>query len=126
MKGSLMPCTIFAPLFFEPRSNSQLRERPCVRFLKARHLRDLKIGVYVRDAYDFNVGLFDDTLVELGIWEKRWMLSKQEMAVCRMNQLTALANVFPGFVPVRNGGFRRWQTRGTKVVISLFSPTSCG
>jgi hypothetical protein len=68
-----------------------------------------KIAVYVRDTYDFNVDLFEDAAFGLGIWGKRRMLSKKEMMTYKVTHLAALANVFPGFVPARNGDFRRWQ-----------------
>lgn len=68
-----------------------------------------KIAVYVRDTYDFNVDWFEDAAVGLGIWGKKRMLSKKEMMTYKVTQLAALANVFPGFVPARNGDFRRWQ-----------------
>lgn len=68
-----------------------------------------KIGVYVRDTYDFNVGWFEDAFVGLGIWSKKRMLSKIEMTAYKLTKLPELVNVFPGFVPARNGDFRRWQ-----------------
>ena len=73
-----------------------------------------KIGVYVRDTYDFNSGPFDDAVVGLGIWSKKRMLSKSEMATYRATQFAALANIFPGFVPAHNADFRRWQKQRNK------------
>jgi hypothetical protein len=68
-----------------------------------------KIGIYVRDTYDFNAGWYEDEFVGLGIWSKKRMLSKNEMITYRVTQLAALAKVFPSFVPARNGDFKRWQ-----------------
>lgn len=68
-----------------------------------------KIGMYMRDTYDFNADWFDDAFFGLGIWSKKRMLSKIEMAAYKLTKLPELVNVFPGFVPARNGDFRRWQ-----------------
>jgi hypothetical protein len=70
-----------------------------------------KIGIYVRDTYDFNSARLDDAAFGLGIWSKTRMLSKREMITYRVTQLAALANVFPGFVPTKNSDFRRWQNQ---------------
>jgi hypothetical protein len=65
-----------------------------------------KLGVYIRDTYDFN----DDILPEpLGIWNKERCLSKKETAAYLTMEYPLRAITFPGFVPVFNSDFRRWQ-----------------
>ncbi len=68
-----------------------------------------KIRIYVRDTYDFNAGWFEDAAFGLGIWSKKRMLSKREMAAYRTAQLAAVSRLFPGFVPTQNNDFRRCQ-----------------
>ncbi|TFW32185.1 DUF6402 family protein [Massilia horti] len=66
-----------------------------------------KLGVYIRDTYDFN----DDGIVSepLGIWSKERCLSKEEIAAWWLMELRDRFKMFPGFVPVFNSDFRRWQ-----------------
>ena len=68
-----------------------------------------KIGVYVRDTYDFNADWFDDALVGLGVWSKKRLLSKKDMLLYKSTPLPLLAHAYPGFVPARNEDFRNWQ-----------------
>jgi hypothetical protein len=68
-----------------------------------------KIGVYLRDTYDFNADWFDDAVFGLGVWSKRRVLSKKEMLTYKATPAPLLARAFSGFVPARNGDFRRWQ-----------------
>ena len=68
-----------------------------------------KIGIYVRDTYDFNAGWFEDAAFGLGIWSTKMMLSKREMIAYRTAQLAVVGSLFPGFVPAQNNDFRRWQ-----------------
>lgn len=75
-----------------------------------------KLGIYIRDTYDFNAGWFSDRAVGLGIWSRERLLSKFETLDYRANQLTPLgwaANYakYRGFVPVSNEDFRRWQKK---------------
>jgi hypothetical protein len=70
-----------------------------------------KIGVYVRDTYDFNAGWFEDSFAGLGVWSKKRLLSKQELIAYKATSLPSLAHAFPGFVPARNADFRRWQRK---------------
>lgn len=66
-----------------------------------------KIGVYIRDTYDFNDdGVFPEPL---GIWNKERCLSKPEMAAYLTMTPAMIARTYQGFVPVFNGDFRRWQ-----------------
>lgn len=66
-----------------------------------------KLGIYVRDTYDFN----DDGGVPepLGIWNKERCLSKAETAAYLGMVPVQIARTFQGFVPVFNSDFRRWQ-----------------
>jgi hypothetical protein len=68
-----------------------------------------RLGIYMRDTYDFNAGLIEDSLVGLGVWSKKRMLSKVEMMAYKMAKLPERNNVFPGFVAAHNSDFRRWQ-----------------
>lgn len=76
-----------------------------------------KIGVYVRDTYDFNSDWFADAAAGLGIWSRDRLLSKAEMLEYRVNQANPpagwIANYvkYNGFVPIRNKDFRRWQDK---------------
>lgn len=76
-----------------------------------------KIGVYIRDTYDFNAGWFTDSAAGLGIWSRDRLLRKAEMLDYRVNQANApvgwMANYikYKGFVPVRNRDFRHWQEK---------------
>jgi hypothetical protein len=76
-----------------------------------------KIGVYVRDTYDFNSSWFNDGTAGLGIWSRDRLLGKAEMVEYRMNETNApvgwMANYikYNGFVPVRNRDFQRWQEK---------------
>jgi hypothetical protein len=74
------------------------------------------LGFYIRDTYDFNAGWFDDAFMGLGVWSKDRVLSKAEMADYRMLSLHPFTMItqhmkYPGFVPVRNADFRRWQAQ---------------
>jgi hypothetical protein len=66
-----------------------------------------KLGVYVRDTYDFN----DDGAVPepLGVWNKERCLSKAETIEYLALSPAQIYRTFQGFVPVFNGDFRRWQ-----------------
>ncbi|GGP26710.1 DUF6402 family protein [Silvimonas amylolytica] len=81
-----------------------------------------KLGVYIRDTYDFT----DAKLVlgkiatpfhkpePLGIWSRDRCLSKYEMVsyMAAMNESwSVVGDAFPGFVPVFNIDFRRWQDK---------------
>jgi hypothetical protein len=68
-----------------------------------------RIGIYMRDTYDFNASLIEDTFVGLGVWSKKRMLSKVELAAYKTAKLPERNRVFPGFVPAHNIDFRRWQ-----------------
>ena len=70
-----------------------------------------KIGIYVRDTYDFNADWFNDAAFGLGIWSKSRVLSKREMLLYKAVPLPLLSRNFPGFVPARNEDFRRWQNQ---------------
>jgi len=75
-----------------------------------------RLGVYVRDTYDFNSGWFTDTAAGLGIWSRHRLLSKAEMIEYRANQLTPAGWAmnyakYRGFVAVKNSDFRRWQDK---------------
>lgn len=87
-----------------------------------------KLGVYVRDTYDFNSDWFTDAAAGLGIWSRDRLLSKAETAEYRANQANApigwMANhiKYKGFVPVKNRDFRRWQEKhGTGGDFFVFS-----
>jgi hypothetical protein len=69
-----------------------------------------RIGVYVRDTYDFNEDWFNDSAYGLGIWGRDRCLTKVEMAAYKVSPASLNAINFPGFVPVRNTDFRRWQS----------------
>jgi hypothetical protein len=69
-----------------------------------------KIGVYLRDTYDFNADWFDDAVFGLGVWSKKRVLSKKETITYKATPFPLLARTFPGFVPARNEDFRRWQS----------------
>lgn len=60
-------------------------------------------GVYLRDTYDFTG---DDE--PLGIWSKQRILNKFETAAYKLDPFK---DDFPGFVPVYNRDFRRWQDK---------------
>jgi hypothetical protein len=68
-----------------------------------------KVGLYVRDTYDFNASWFEDTFIGLGIWSRKRILSKIETASYSLMELQERGIIFPGFVPTRNSDFRRWQ-----------------
>jgi len=66
-----------------------------------------KLGIYVRDTYDFND---DGKLSEpLGISNKEPCLSKADMAAYMAMAPVQIARTYQGFVPVFNRDFRRWQ-----------------
>lgn len=66
-----------------------------------------KIGIYIRDTYDFNDSGM--TPEPLGIWNKDRCLSKAESAAFLTMPPVMIAKRFQGFVPVYNSDFRRWQ-----------------
>ena len=67
-----------------------------------------KLGVYVRDTYDFNdAGKLSEPL---GIWNKERCLSKAETATYLGMAPVQIFRTFQGFVPVFNRDFRRWQS----------------
>ncbi|WP_227458158.1 DUF6402 family protein [Cupriavidus pauculus] len=68
-----------------------------------------KIGVYVRDTYDFNALWLEETVIGLGIWNRNRCLTKAEMAAYKAAPMLERALKFPDFVPVKNSDFRRWQ-----------------
>jgi hypothetical protein len=68
-----------------------------------------RLGIYMRDTYDFNAGLIEDAYAGLGVWSKKRMLSKVEMAAFKVAKLPERNHVFPGFVAAYNSDFRRWQ-----------------
>lgn len=76
-----------------------------------------KLGIYVRDTYDFNSAWFNDAAAGLGIWSRDRLLNKAETIEYRVNQANApagwMANYikYRGFVPVKNRDFRRWQEK---------------
>jgi hypothetical protein len=70
-----------------------------------------KIGVYLRDTYDFNVEGIDDNLYGLGVWSKERLLTKKETAEFRVTPNNLLREKFNGFVFVQNHDFRRWQKK---------------
>lgn len=68
-----------------------------------------KIGIYCRDTYDFGANRIMDSTFGLGVWSRERCLSKVEMAGYASAPAPLRAARFPGFVPVRNDDFRRWQ-----------------
>ncbi|WP_244786705.1 DUF6402 family protein [Cupriavidus pauculus] len=68
-----------------------------------------RMGVYVRDTYDFNARRYEDELFGLGIWSRKRCLTKLEIAKYKSYSNELRAGEFPGFVPVKNTDFRRWQ-----------------
>lgn len=68
-----------------------------------------KIGFYCRDSYDFNADWTTDNAVGLSVWSRERCLSKLELAVFTATPLERRSSPFPGFVPVMNRDFRRWQ-----------------
>jgi hypothetical protein len=86
----------------------------------------LKIGVYLRDTYDFNSVWHEDPTIGLGVWSKDRMLTKAEMTEylplymiasgipstpAWMAAVEMLAIRYPGFIKITNGDFRRFQTK---------------
>ena len=67
-----------------------------------------KVGIYVRDTYDFNATGFEDW-IPLGIWSRDRCLDKAETAAYLATQPVLRSRKFPGFVPLYNDDFRRWQ-----------------
>ncbi|MGA0571398.1 DUF6402 family protein [Variovorax sp. VNK109] len=68
-----------------------------------------KLGVYVRDTYDFTDTRFEKH-IPLGIWSRDRCLNKAETAdFALLTSPGQLSTKFPGFVPVYNDDFRRWQ-----------------
>lgn len=80
-----------------------------------------KLGIYLRDTYDFNNTGFESA-VPLGMWSADRCLSKAEMAAYLGASMAVVAESFGDFVPVYNHDFRRWQrvngTGGDFVVYS--------
>lgn len=68
-----------------------------------------RIGIYLRDTYDFNAGWFEDAAYGLGIWSKDRVLSKADSLIYMGSGPLEKYIAFHGFVPVRNKDFRRWQ-----------------
>jgi len=68
-----------------------------------------KIGIYCRDTYDFGAEWWVDSAFGLGVWSRDRCLSKAEMAAYVSAPAPFRAARFPGFVPLRNVDFRRWQ-----------------
>lgn len=69
-----------------------------------------RVGIYVRDTYDFSDSWPPEPL---GVWGRSRCLSKAETAAYMASYMAgafgALAREFSGFVPVFNRDFRRWQ-----------------
>jgi hypothetical protein len=80
-----------------------------------------KIGIYLRDTYDFNNTGFESA-VPLGMWSADRCLGKAEMAAYLSASMEVIAETYGDFVPVYNHDFRRWQrvngTGGDFVVYS--------
>jgi len=73
-----------------------------------------KVGVYLRDTYDFNGGWVEEFLVGLGVWSRDRMLTKRETLDYRSSSHASNAERYPGFVALKNGDFRRWQDKNGK------------
>lgn len=52
---------------------------------------------------------YEDAACGLGIWSRERVLSKAKSLVYATSSPMSRALFFPGFVPVRNIDFRRWQ-----------------
>ncbi|HRJ54588.1 MAG TPA: DUF6402 family protein [Candidatus Thiothrix moscowensis] len=75
-----------------------------------------KIGIYMRDTFDFTSSTFFEKIVPLGVWSRERVLSKAEMidyfalpAISMPSQPMTRNMKYPGFVPVYNQHFRDWQ-----------------
>jgi hypothetical protein len=94
-----------------------------------------RLGFYIRDTYDFNedgegLKAWLNDLAGLGVWSKDRTLSKADTAIYRVNYdavknkigtipmrvaaALLLAARYPGFVPVDNGDFRKYQDKINK------------
>jgi hypothetical protein len=62
-----------------------------------------KVGIYLRDAYDYN------GFQALGIWNKDRILSKAESALVVTTGPGAIAGLVGGFQPIFNSTFRDWR-----------------
>ncbi|QQZ28762.1 hypothetical protein HMY34_08340 [Thiothrix subterranea] len=79
-----------------------------------------RIGIYVKDTFDFNSGMFEK-IVPLGIWNHERCLSKIESidyaatpVILPMPSPVTRSLKYPGFIPIYNRHFRDWQaTTGT-------------
>lgn len=86
------------------------------------------LGFYIKDTYDFldNHKFGIDIPESLGIWGKERILNKVEtlsyMSSYGSGAFGLLVEIFPGFVPVFNSDFRKWQkkhnTGGDYIVFS--------
>lgn len=90
-----------------------------------------KIGVYLRDTYDFNSGWWTDHTIGLGVWSKDRVLPPLESAGFLEMKLVALTSPvvyllflkkYGGFVHVENKDFYRWaEKHGTGGDFYVFS-----
>lgn len=70
-----------------------------------------RLGIYLRDTYDFNFDPLVDGSIGLGIWSRDRILSKIETADYLTATMLRRALIYPGFVPVANHDFYRWRSR---------------
>jgi hypothetical protein len=68
-----------------------------------------KMGLYLRDTYDFNADWFTDIFAGLGIWSHDRLLTKKEMLIYKASSNYLNSVQFPGFVPVRNTDLKQLQ-----------------
>lgn len=79
-----------------------------------------KVGVYLRDTYDFT----DDGFISqpLGIWSKKRILTKAESGIYAADKAARLVSAmarllphpYPGFEPISNSDFDDWRTKNSK------------
>ena len=68
-----------------------------------------RIGIYMRDTYDFNADWHSDALLGLGVWNRDRLLTKAQTLDYKASPPYLIATKYPGYVPVYNADFRRWQ-----------------
>lgn len=81
-----------------------------------------KLGIYLRDTYDFNTSPLLDEVVGLGVWSRERILTKFETIDYKSASAARKYHIYPDFVPVRNKDFSLWQAaQGTGGDFFVFS-----
>jgi len=81
-----------------------------------------KLGLYLRDTYDFNDDIIVDRTVGLGVWSRNRILNKAETVDYLLATFLRRSVVYHGFVQLRNTDFSRWQkANGTGGDFFVFS-----